>query len=113
MVKKNIILYLFGFSTRQGIQLDNLLNIIKIQIEMGAQIKVVLIHDGVIGISKKGVMPDSLTLLLKLPITVYGMLPDILARGIKSKNINERIQPIEYEDLVVILAETTRIVSWM
>ncbi|GAI12656.1 unnamed protein product [marine sediment metagenome] len=61
------LVYLFGFSTRKSKSIDNLFNIVKEQTK-DAKITVVLIHDGVIGTSKKGVMPTSLNLLLNLPI---------------------------------------------
>ena len=106
------LVYLFGFSTRKSTSIDNLFNIVKEQTK-DANIAVVLIHDGVIGTSKKGVMPTSLNLLLNLPITVFAMIPDLLARGIDPDSVDTRIKCIEYDDLVDILAQTPKIASWM
>ena len=106
------LVYLFGFSTRKSTSMDNLFNIVREQTK-DANVTVVLIHDGVIGTSKKGVMPTSLNLLLNLPITVFAMTPDLLARGIDPDSVDTRIQCIEYDILVDILAKTPKIASWM
>ncbi len=106
------LVYLFGFSTRKSTSIDNLFNIVKEQAK-DANIAVVLIHDGVIGTSKKGLMPTSLNLLLNLPVTVFAMTPDLLARGIDPDSVDTRIKCIEYDVLVDILAQTPKIASWM
>jgi len=106
------LVYLFGFSTRKSTSIDNLFNIVKEQTK-DANITVVLIHDGVIGTSKKGVMPTSLNLLLNLPMTAFAMIPDLLARGIDPDSVDTRISCIEYDVLVDILAQTPKIASWM
>lgn len=106
------LVYLFGFSTRKSMSIDNLFNIVKEQTK-DANVTVVLIHDGVIGTSKKGVMPTSLNLLLNLPITVFAMTPDLLARGLDPGSVDTRINCIEYDVLVDILAQTPKIASWM
>lgn len=106
------LVYLFGFSTRKSTSIDNLFNIVKEQTK-NANVTVVLIHDGVIGTSKKGVMPTSLNLLLNLPITVFAMTPDLLARGLDPDSVDTRIKCIEYDVLVDILAQTPKIASWM
>jgi sulfur relay protein TusB/DsrH len=107
------LVYLFGFSTRKSTSIDNLFNIVKEQTKDNADVAVVLIHDGVIGTSKKGVMPTSLNLLLNLPMTVFAMTPDLLARGIDPDSVDTRITCIEYDVLVDILAKTPKIASWM
>jgi len=106
------LVYLFGFSTRKSTSIDNLFNIVKEQTK-DADVTVVLIHDGVIGTSKKGVMSTSLNLLLDLPMTVFSMTPDLLARGIDPDSVDTRIKCIEYDILVDILAKTPKIASWM
>jgi len=80
---------------------------------MEAKIKIVLIHDGVIGISTIGKAPSSLMELLELPVEVYALIPDVNARGIDIQAIYDKIHLIEYDNLVDILAETPRIVSWL
>ncbi|MFX0057355.1 MAG: DsrH/TusB family sulfur relay protein [Candidatus Hodarchaeota archaeon] len=107
------VVYLFGFSTRKEFYLENTLNIIKEQLELGAIIKFVLIHDGVIGISNRAKKSKHFEQLLNLPISVYAVKSDLIARGINSNNIDRRVTNLNYEELVDILAETPHIVSWM
>jgi len=77
------LVYLYGFSTRKQVYLDNLVDILKDQTDSGASIAIVLIHDGVIGTSQSGTMPSSLDTLLSLSVSVFVMTPDLLARGIE------------------------------
>jgi len=109
----NHIVYLYGFSLRKDANLGKIIIILKEQINTGAKIKIVLMHDGVIGISKIGKAPSSLMELLDLPVEVYAIIPDIKARGIDIQTIHEKILVIEYDNLVDILAETPKIVSWL
>lgn len=113
MEKEKEITYLFGFSTRKEYHLENTLIIIKEQLKLGASIKFVLIHDGVVGISNRGKKSNLLEQLLDLPILVYAVKPDLIARGIDTNNIDNRVNTLNYEELIDILAETPRIVSWM
>jgi len=110
---KNSIVYLFGFSSRFETKLRSLLEIVEEQIEEDIKISIVLIHDGVIGVSKKEFTPLVLNDLLKLPVDIYAMLPDIKARGIDSQNLLQKIKGINYDDLVDILVSSQKIVSWM
>jgi sulfur relay protein TusB/DsrH len=50
---------------------------------------------------------------LNLPITIYAINPDIIARGIDPVNLRNNIKGIGYEELVDILAKTPKIVSWI
>ena len=110
---KNSIVYLFGFSSRFEIKLRSLLEIVEEQIEEDIKISIVLIHDGVIGVSKKELTPPVLNDLLKHPVDIYAMIPDIKARGIDYQNLLEKIKGINYDDLVDILVSSQKIVSWM
>jgi len=110
---KNSILYLFGFSSRFETKLRSLLEIVEEQIEEDIKISIVLIHDGVIGVSKRGETPKALKKLLKLPIKLHAMIPDVEARGMDSQNLLEKIKGISYDDLVDILVSSQKIVSWM
>jgi len=112
-IKDKSIVYLFGFSPWQGTQLKNLLNIIENQLETNAEVTLILIHDGVIGTSRKGITPPSLEKLLNLPISVHVMIPDLKARAINPEEVLDRIYKLEYDDLVDILVDAPRIVSWM
>jgi len=110
---ENNLVYLYGFSGQKHTKLKNFLAIIKKQVNLGADIKVILIHDGVIGISKKGEIPNNLMELINLPLSVYAIIPDLKARGISPETIHDKIQLINYEELVELLAETPKIVSWL
>ena len=107
------LVYLYGFSTRKQVYLDNLLGILKEQTDNSSSIAIVLIHDGVIGTSQSGTIPRSLDKLLNLSVSVFVMTPDLLARGIEPDTVDPRIKCIEYDHLVDILAKTPKIASWM
>jgi len=107
------LVYLFGFSTRKQAYIDNLLGIVSEQTKNNISIAIVLIHDGVIGTSQSGTIPKSLDKLLNLSVSVFAMTPDLLARGIEPNTIDHRIQCIEYDELVDILAQTPKVASWM
>jgi len=113
MDTKNSILYLYGFSPTKSDKSRSLLEILKEQLEQDIKIDIILIHDGVIRTTKKGEIPKFLENLLDLPVTVYAMIPDIKARGMDPKNLNNQVKGIGYEDLVDILINTQKVVSWM
>ncbi|MFX0140247.1 MAG: DsrH/TusB family sulfur metabolism protein [Candidatus Hodarchaeota archaeon] len=113
MNNKNSIVYLYGFSPTLSVKSNMLLKIIKEQLETNTEINVVLIHDGVIGTSMKGETPKFLVELLRLPVNAYALSSDIKARGIDPNNLINHIKGIEYEDLVDILVNTQKIVSWV
>lgn len=106
-------LYLFGFSENTGNHLERLLPLIKTQINRGAQIGIVLIHDGVIGINVKGRVPKAVEELLNLNISIFAMIPDLMARGLNPENIHSKIKLLEYDDLIEILDVTSKIISWI
>ena len=112
MEKVNKILYLFGFSPNKVMQLENLIKIIAEQVNT-LEVSLVLLHDGVIGLSNKGILPKTINNLFNLPIKIYGLIPDIKARGVNIEDINDRVTCIEYDELVDLLAEIPRIASWM
>ena len=107
------IVYLYGFSTRKQMYLDNLVGIVSEQFKNNVNIAIVLLHDGVIGTSQSGTIPGLLDKLLNLPVTVFALLPDLLARGIEQNTVDPRIKCITYDDLVDILAQTPKVASWM
>ncbi len=106
-------LYLFGFSEITGNHLERLLPILKGQIKKGGQIGIVLIHDGAIGINKRGRITKAMEELLSLKVILYAMIPDLKARGIDLEQTHEKIKPIEYDDLIDLLDNTLKIISWM
>ena len=78
-----------------------------------SKIGIVLIHDGVIGISNKGKIPNHMEELLDLNIGMFAMVPDLKARGISLEYISEKIELIEYDDLIDILDTTPKVISWI
>ncbi|NVM18439.1 MAG: sulfurtransferase complex subunit TusB [Candidatus Lokiarchaeota archaeon] len=113
MENKKDIVYLYGFSTRKQMYIDNLLGIVSEQIENEISIAIVLIHDGVIGTSQSGTIPSLLDKLLNLSVSVFALLPDLLARGIESNTVDPRIKCIDYDELVDLLAQIPKVASWM
>ncbi|MFW9941207.1 MAG: DsrH/TusB family sulfur metabolism protein [Candidatus Thorarchaeota archaeon] len=83
------------------------------QISTGCKISIVLIHDAVIGTSNKSIIPPALVELLNLPITFYALIPDLKARGLDPDNLRDRIKGLEYAELVEILVESSKTISWM
>ena len=113
MVNKDFIIYLYGFSTTLTSKLINLVKIVENQLEHDNQISFVFIHDGVIGTTQRSRKSQVLKKLLDLPLIFYSLIPDLKARGIDSKNLQNKITGIDYSELVDILAKTPKIVSWM
>ncbi len=113
MVENLDVVYLFGYSNITDTHLERLLPILKSQKTNNSNIGIVLIHDGVIGITTKGRIPKQMEDLLDLNVTVFAMIPDLKARGIALEYISEKIRLIEYGDLVDILDTTPKIISWM
>jgi sulfur relay protein TusB/DsrH len=107
------IVYLYGFSTRKQMYLSNLLGVVSEQIEKNYIVAIVLLHDGVIGTSQNGTIPKLLKELLNLQVSVFALLPDLLARGIEPNTVDPRIKCIEYGELVDILVQTQKVASWM
>jgi sulfur relay protein TusB/DsrH len=105
--------YLFGFSPRYGNELNLLLPIIRSHLEKGRSMGMVLIHDGVIGASSKGKVTESVEQLGTLNIKLYVMKPDLQSRGIPLEHTHEKIKPIEYTELVDLLDNSQKIISWM
>ncbi|MFX1377410.1 MAG: DsrH/TusB family sulfur metabolism protein [Promethearchaeota archaeon] len=107
------LIYLYGFSTLLESKLITLFQILKNQVNQNAQISIVFIHDGVIGTALKNKISPAMEELLKLPLSFFTLIPDLKARGLDFKNLQNNIKGIEYEDLVDLLVVTSKIVSWM
>jgi len=107
------IIYLFGFSGLAGNQLKRLLPILRRQIEKKSKLGLVLIQDGVIGISTKGTIPKQMEELLGLDVTIFAIKSDLIARGISSESIHDKVQSIEYDDLIDVIDATPKVISWM
>ncbi len=106
-------IYLFGFSPRYGNELNRLLPIIRNHLQKGSSIGMVLIQDGVIGASSKGKMINSMKQLGNLNFKLFVMKPDLKARGIPLEHTNENIKPIDYTELVDLLDNSGKVISWM
>ena len=81
--------------------------------KLGAEINLVLLHDAVLGISKKEKTPDFIHQLLDLPLNVFALKPDIIARGLDYNKVFEKIKIIEYDDLVDLIVVIPITASWM
>lgn len=113
MVEDLDIVYLFGFSGLTGNHLERLLPILKSQIKKNTKLGLVLIHDGIIGITTKGKIPKQMEELLSLGVVVFAMKPDMMARGIAPEYIHDKIKSIEYKDLIDVIDATPKVISWM
>ncbi|MFX0036743.1 MAG: DsrH/TusB family sulfur metabolism protein [Candidatus Hermodarchaeota archaeon] len=113
MVETLDVVYLFGYSSNTGTHLERLLPILKSQKKKNSNIGIVLIHDGVIGITTKGRIPKQMEDLLDVNVIIFAMIPDLKARGIALEYISEKVRLIEYDDLVDILDTTPKLISWM
>lgn len=113
MSKQPSLVYLYGFSTGLESKLNTVRQIIENQLNQGAQITFIFIHDAVIGTTNKHKISSLMKDLVHLPIKFYSMIPDLKARGLDTEHLQHKIKGIDYEDLVDILATTSKIVSWM
>jgi len=107
------IIYLFGFSERTGNHLERLLPLLRVQIKKGTEVGLIFIYDGVIGLDTKGTIPSQVEELLNSNITLKAMIPDLNARGIPVERLHDKIKPIQYEELVELLDNSQKIISWM
>ena len=106
-------IYLFGFSGLTGSHLERLLPILKSQLNKNTKLGLVLIHDGVIGITTKGKIPKEMVELLSLDVELFAMKSDMKARGIAPEYIHEKIKSIDYDDLIDVIDTTPKVISWM
>jgi len=107
------IVYLFGYSGMTGNQLKRLLPILKSQIGRNTKLGLVLIHDGVIGITTTGKIPKEMEELLRMDVEVFAIKSDMKARGIAPENIHGKIKSIEYDVLIDVIDTTPKVISWM
>ncbi len=107
------IIYLFGYSGMTGNQLERLLPILKSQITKNTKLGLVLIHDGVVGITTKGKIPKEVEELLSMEVEIFAMKSDMKARGIAPEYIHDKIKSIDYDDLIDVIDTTPKVISWM
>ncbi|NVM36153.1 MAG: sulfurtransferase complex subunit TusB [Candidatus Lokiarchaeota archaeon] len=113
MNENNEMVYLYGFSLRQRDKSESLLKIFNEHVKQKTKITLILLHDGVIGITQKSKIPPVLEELLHTPVTIYALISDILARGMDLKDLRNQIKAIDYDDLVDNLVDSEKIVSWI
>jgi len=111
VIKK--ILYLYGFNTRNTIKSSVVLNLITKELNLGAELNLVLLHDGVIGTSRNENTSDFLLQLLELPINLFALKPDFIARGLDPNEVLEKINLISYDQMVDLLVDNPIIASWL
>nr|MDO8084056.1 DsrH/TusB family sulfur metabolism protein [Candidatus Sigynarchaeum springense] len=109
--KKHNIVYLVGHSARQECHLENIIPLVDPQYESGKNVGIVLMQDGVIGTSRIGTVPETLTYFIEMDIPVHVLAPDLKARGINPDQLIDKVDVITYEDLVDILAESNKVIS--
>jgi sulfur relay protein TusB/DsrH len=107
------LLYLFGFSPNKSNQLKKVKKLLDKHLEENKKIGIILLHDGVIGLSTKGLVPDSITELLNNSFQIFALIQDIEARGILKESIHDNVNLINYGELVDLMDSTQRIISWM
>ena len=107
------IVYLVGHSARQECQLENIIPLVDVQHEAGKNVGIVLMQDGVIGTSRLGTVPETLKYFIEMDIPVHVLAEDLKARGINPDLAIDKVDVINYEDLVDILADSGRIVSML
>ena len=107
------IVYLFGFSPRICNRLDKLTKVISNQVSADHSVGLALLHDAVVGAGPEGTVPDSIRSLLRMGVKVYALGPDLDARGISSRPLQEGIQRIDYDELMEIVTATKTLCSWM
>lgn len=101
---KNLILYSFsGYNEAQRKQIEH----IAPKLEDSA---LVLLEDAVIGSTQKDT-PYRILLDAKVPI--YCVTEDLEARGSTTKQLDSRITILSYSGLIDLIAQSTRIISWM
>ncbi|MFW9823593.1 MAG: DsrH/TusB family sulfur relay protein [Candidatus Thorarchaeota archaeon] len=106
-------LYLFGFSELTGNHLRRLLPILKSQTKKNRKLALVFIQDGVIGISIKGTISKKMQLLLDLDINLFAMIGDIVSRGIRPEFVHNKIKAINYDELIDLIDNSPKVISWM
>jgi sulfur relay protein TusB/DsrH len=113
MKNKNKILFLAGYSLRRTDIWENLLEILRSHMKLKAQVTIVYMQDGVIGLNKTAKIQKKYEKIFNLPISFYALLPDILSRGINPDIMRDLIQLIDYDDLVDLFVENPKVVSWL
>ena len=113
MIEHYNMVYMFGYSPRLTTHLERLNPLILSQAKKGLKIGLILIHDGVLGAASKGKNIMLIDTLKESEISIFAMIPDLKARGIPLENIDNTIRLLEYNELIDILDDTDKLISWM
>ena len=65
------------------------------------------------GLNTNGTSPSKVEELLDANINLKAMVPDLEARGIPVDRLHDKVSPIGYDELVEILDNAQKIISWM
>lgn len=101
-------LVLYGFSGYDESQRKNMTGIITKLEHPG----IVLLEDAVIGSLKVG-DEHPYSELLEKNIPVYCVMEDLKARGMNSDKLEDGIRSINFSDLMNLIEETQRLISWL
>jgi sulfur relay protein TusB/DsrH len=105
------ILYLVGHGARQELHLEDLFPVASMQAEAGRNVGIVLMQDGVIGLSSKGLVPEVITDLLGADIHLHSLGPDMTARGMNPDLVIEGIDILDYDTLVDLITDSEKVIS--
>jgi sulfur relay protein TusB/DsrH len=103
----NQTLVLYGYSGFDITQRENLTRIITGIPECA----IVLMEDGVVGINTREINPFQAWITANIPI--YFLQEDAEARGLKPESIQAPFKKITYHDLIDLIEQTPRVVSWL
>lgn len=103
---ENLVLY--GYSGYNVHQRKSLTKIVA-QLENTG---VVLLEDAVIG-SLKGGKEHPYSELIQKKIPIYCVIEDLEARGMNSKLLDDKISPITFSELIDLIEEAQRLISWL
>lgn len=114
MEGKHDVLYLVGMNPRHAAFTRTMLPLLRTQLSAGGlRACVVLMHDGVIGLGKRGRLPPGMQELLALDVKVMALGPDMAARGIPPADANDTVEVIDHDGLVDVMVASDRIVSML
>jgi sulfur relay protein TusB/DsrH len=103
---KNLILY--GTSGFMSSYLDSMSPIAEGLSDAG----VILMEDATIGTSKTS-NPTPYQRLIEHKVPLYCVVEDLEARGFTPESLLEHIKPVSYGDVIDMIEQADRVVSWL
>ncbi len=107
------LLYMFGFSPRISYRLERLHEVIEHQLAEGKTVGIAFLHDGVVGTAPRGSCPETVLHLLDLSVKIFALGPDLDARGLGEKPLQDGIKRINYDELIELIVDSETLCSWM